>query len=263
MKMVHTLRNEGTRWLGRGIDLLFPPRCGLCQKDLPVGDGPSDSDLPIGRVHRGVFCDACGLSLSVDAHRCTRCGEIAADAADCRRCRGRRDDRQGIAVLAAYGDRLRDAVLRAKRPAGEGIARGLAALLFARHEEMLRGWDVDAVVPVPMHWLRRAARGASAAEELARGLAAPLGVPMRAVLRRRRPTRMQNELPVHERAGNVRDAFLCRRRIDGRRILLVDDVLTTGATLAACRRTLLAAGATAVFAAVVAKADRWFEAEDR
>ena len=263
MKMVHALRHEGTRWLGRGIDLLFPPRCGLCQKDLPDGDVPSGLDDPIGRVRRGAFCDACGLSLSVDVHRCTRCGEIAANPTDCRRCRGRRDDRQGIVVLAAYGDRLRDAVLRAKRPAGEGIARGLAALLFARHEEMLRGWGVEAVVPVPMHWLRRAARGASAAEELARGLAAPLGVPVRAVLRRRRPTRMQNELPVHERPGNVRDAFRFRHRVDGRRILLVDDVLTTGATLAACRRTLFAAGATAVFAAVVAKADRWSEAEDQ
>lgn len=251
--------------MGRGIDLLFPPRCGLCQVDMPGGDAPSGFPSGLGGMgcpsRPGDFCDACSLSLTVDVRRCTRCGEVVADPTECRLCRGRRDERQGIVVLASYGDRLRDAVLRAKRPSGEGIARGLAMLLFTRHEQMLRDWAVDLVVPVPMHWLRRAVRGTSAAEELARGLASPLGVSMRPVLKRSRSTRMQNELPVDERPGNVRDAFRFRTRVDGRRILLVDDVVTTGATLAACRRTLCAAGAAAVFAAVVAKADRW--ADDR
>jgi predicted amidophosphoribosyltransferase len=93
-------------------------------------------------------------------------------------------------------------------------------------------------------------------------MATLLGVRSRTVLLRRKATRMQNELPVHERRGNVRDAFRVRHRVDGRRILLVDDVVTTGSTLAACRRTLVAAGAAAVFAAVVAKADRLTDGGD-
>jgi ComF family protein len=159
-------------------------------------------------------------------------------------------------VLGGYGDGLRDAVLRAKHPAGDGIPAGLAALLVGKQRAMLAGWAVDAVVPVPMHWLRRAVRGTSAADGLARRVARLLAVPFQPLLVRQRATRMQNELPVHERRDNVSGAFRTRRRVDGRRILLVDDVVTTGATLAACRRGLAAAGAVAVFAAVVAKADR-------
>jgi len=79
---------------------------------------------------------------------------------------------------------------------------------------------------------------------------------MRRLLRRRRATPMQNELPFEDRRGNVRAAFSATRRVAGLRVLLVDDVATTGATLAECRGTLVEAGAAAVYAAVIARADR-------
>jgi ComF family protein len=259
MALVELLRREGVRWAGRGVDLLFPPRCGLCHADIP----PTDQPPRDGGGEWSGFCDGCARSLSADVSRCRRCGEAAAgQPADCRRCRKGRCDWDGIAVLGGYGDALRDAVLRAKHPAGEGIPAGLAALLVDKHRATLDRWAVDAVVPVPMHWLRRAVRGTSAADEFARRLSGLLAVPFQPLLVRQRATRMQNELPVHERRDNVGGAFRARRRVDGRRILLVDDVVTTGATLAACRRGLAAAGAVAVFAAVVAKADRSGESAD-
>ena len=226
------------------FDIVCPPRCAFCGADLA---GPAAAGGTMA-------CESCAAAISSDSARCIACGEPRS-AVDCR-CRGRRGDWDGIVVLASYGDSVREPVLRAKRPAGEPVAAALAGLLVAKHRERFSEWRIDTVVPVPMHWLRRAVRGTSAAEELARRMATLLGVRSRTVLLRRRATRMQNELPVHERRGNVRDAFRTRHRVDGRRILIVDDVVTTGSTLAACRRTLVAAGAAAVFAAVVAKADR-------
>ena len=246
------------RWFGRlravaaglvadGLDALVPPRCAVCGVDLSE---PGD-DRPRGPA----VCRACEATLGRDGLRCVVCGAPEPGAA-CVACRGRRRGWDGIVVLGPYADELRDAVLRAKRPAGERVAAALAALLVRRRRDTLAAWALDVVVPVPMHWLRRAARGTSAADEIARGVAAGLGLPCRRLLWRARATPMQNTLPVEERRGNVRDAFRARGRIAGRRILLVDDVTTTGATLAACGAAAVSAGAAAVYAAAVARADR-------
>lgn len=165
-------------------------------------------------------------------------------------------------VLGSYADDLRTAVLRAKRPAGDRVAAALAALLVERHRHTLSAWNLDVVVPVPMHWLRRVTRGSSAADEIARGVAAALGRPSRRHLRRVRATPMQNTLPFAERRGNVRGAFRARGRLVGLRVLLVDDVTTTGSTLEACGEAAVRAGAAAVYAAAVARADGGGDADD-
>jgi ComF family protein len=158
--------------------------------------------------------------------------------------------------LSSYAGGLREAVLRAKRPAGDDVAAALASLIVRKHGDTLVSWGIGRVVPVPMHWMRRSIRGTSAADELSRRMARLMGLPWSRAIIRCRATRMQNELPIGDRPRNVLGAFRGRRRLDGERILLVDDVVTTGATLSACCRALVAAGAATVDVAVVAKADR-------
>jgi ComF family protein len=132
---------------------------------------------------------------------------------------------------------------------GEFLATPLAHALAA----CCRADSADVVTAVPLAWPRLLRRGYNQAEALARPLATSLGLPYRALLRRR-PRPRQSHLTRPERARNVLGAFRARGCLrPGVRVLLVDDVLTTGATLGAAASALRRAGASAVLAAVVAR----------
>lgn len=239
-------------WVMAGLDVLFPPACAACGRE---GD-PWSGAPPAGAVGASGICGACIAEMVSTAPRCGRCG-AESTAGRCRACHGRPADHDGIVVLGDYGGSLRGAILRAKRPAGRVLAERLAALLHDRHGAAIAAWQVDVVVPVPMHWRRRLLRGTSAAGTIARRLARDAGVSRADLLRRSRPTVTQNSLPPEARRANVLDAFVAPPRgVAGRRVLLVDDVLTTGGTIAACRQTLVRSGAAAVFVAVIARAGR-------
>lgn len=117
--------------------------------------------------------------------------------------------------------------------------------------------EIDMVVPIPLHWRRRLARGYNQAEAIARPLAQRLALPMVKALRRRRFTRPQARLVRSERQANLRLAFALRHRryatIAGRRLLLIDDVVTTGATLEAAAQCLKSHGARSVIALTAGK----------
>lgn len=120
----------------------------------------------------------------------------------------------------------------------------------------------DAVIPVPLHWRRQWQRGFNQSELLARAIARRRGIAVVRALRRSRSTRTQAGLSNTERRKNVATAFQCRRAgrtLAGRRVLLIDDVMTTGSTAAACARALKQAGAARVVLATVARVDRRFE----
>ncbi|MES1262566.1 MAG: phosphoribosyltransferase family protein, partial [Acidobacteriota bacterium] len=118
----------------------------------------------------------------------------------------------------------------------------------------------DAVVPVPLHWRKQWERGYNQAELLARHVAKRRGVPLVKALRRKRPTAVQASLAVAGRRKNVAGAFLMRpqARLAGQRVLLIDDVMTTGATAGACAVALKRGGAKSVSLLTLARADRRF-----
>lgn len=143
-----------------------------------------------------------------------------------------------------YGGAMAQAITRFKYATVPDLARPLGALLAS--EARKRTFEIDAVVPVPLHPTRLFERGFNQAVLLARPVARALGVPLRArALERTRPTDRQAELDRSSRLRNVTGAFRARRPTN-ERILLVDDVRTTGATQNACAEALRAAGSPRV-----------------
>jgi competence protein ComFC len=124
------------------------------------------------------------------------------------------------------------------------------------NDPRLRGWRFDMLVPVPLHAARERERGFNQAALLAESLATEVAVPLCPVLERIRYTTTQTAYDRAERMENLQDAFRLRKNRDvrGLRVLLIDDVLTTGSTLSECARTLKAAGAISVHAATAARA---------
>lgn len=137
-------------------------------------------------------------------------------------------------------------------PLGEHLAAALP-----------RDQQYDAIVPMPMHWWRQFSRGFNQAELLAADLGRRTGLPVVGLVRRKKATRPQAGLTGAKRRANVAAAFRIPHpsRAAGKRLLLIDDVLTTGATAGACARELKRAGAARVTVLTVARADRrvWTE----
>ncbi|MCW5976627.1 MAG: ComF family protein [Bryobacteraceae bacterium] len=123
----------------------------------------------------------------------------------------------------------------------------------------------DVIVPMPLHWWRRWRRGYNQARLLANVLSRRTGLPVREAAQRKRATAAQAGLSNSERRRNVAGAFSSRRRaaLEGRRVLLVDDVFTTGATASACAAALKRAGAAHVSVLALARTDRRMYAEPR
>jgi ComF family protein len=206
-------------WVWRAfLALLVRPRCTACDRRLEA---------------QAVFCAPCLATVT----------QIAGSAA----LGGVR-----VAAFGAYGAAVGDALRRFKYRARPDLALPLGELL-RRRVDALRG-RFDIVVPVPLHPRRLAARGYNQAALLARPIARELGLPLRTrALRRVLDTPAQAKLDGAARRRNVENAFVASRCVAGRRVLLVDDIATTGATLQSCAHALRNAGATECEALVVAR----------
>lgn len=227
------------RFAGRlVVDLMFPPRCALCRSE-------------------GAFiCDRCTATLPrADGDRCDRCW-LPLRYGRCFACEGYEPAFEALRSCFSYGGGVHDLVHALKFKRQSALAEPLGRFLAETIEE--HALEADAVVPVPLHTMRRRDRGFDQALLLAREAVKNTKLPVIEALERRTNTPAQaRSMDAKARRLNVRDAFSLRpgRDIDGRTLLLVDDVATTGATLDACARVLLAGGAASVLAVTVARDD--------
>ena len=234
--------------------VVFPAACRICAQNLDTA-GP----IP--------FCHAClaGLMQMLPEPLCARCGRpiVSAAASEgiseplCHFCRAQQYNFDLARSFGVYSQNMARAILLLKyanlAPLGIWFARRLAELV-SRYPELFR---VDVVVPVPLDKPRMRERGYNQADLIAKPLAHLLRIPLRSyLLARTRPRPNQLRLTRRERWETVRGAYATHRtaQVDNLRVLLVDDVFTTGATLDACSRALKGAGAARVVGLTVARA---------
>jgi ComF family protein len=230
-------RNQLFKWLRRGLDLLFPPRCVACSQ---VGSW---------------LCAACQATVEfVPRPICPRCGRPVSTDDLCLRCRRNPLQLDGIRSVALHEGALRQAIHHLKYKRRRELATPLGRMLFVCWQETRLPADV--VVPVPLHTSRQKERGYNQASLLARSLAEHADLTLNeAQLVRRRATAPQVGLGAQERKVNVRDAFVwIGDGLADARVLLVDDVCTTGSTLEACALALRQAGAESIWALTLARA---------
>lgn len=232
------------RWLLAMETLLLPHQCAGCGRALRGGWWCSACLRHLARV-RPPFCLRCSQPFHGAADgpfRCPNCGEgpHALEAA--------------VALVRSLGP-VRDLIHRLKYMGAAWAARPLACL--ARHglRDPRLSEGMDALVPVPLHPLRERERGYNQARLLAERLARYADLPLAEPLRRIRRTETQTHFTRRQRMRNLRGAFEMRHNADvkGMRLVLVDDVLTTGSTLEECARVLKAAGAASVRALTAAR----------
>jgi len=239
----------GRRLFGSGLDLLLPPACNGCGCELPTP----------GR--QPFLCDACRAAFcTLRPPCCPRCAApVHPDAGaqpDCPRCRHRRHRFDGTLALGIYRGPLREAVVRMKQREHEALTLSMGYLLAECLRPRLDGWQPDLLAPVPVHWWKRLVRGINGPDLLAEALGAVWHIPAVAdLLICRRRTKKQGTLLPAERLANVRGAFQVAADydIDGARVALIDDVMTTGATASEAARMLRQAGAVQVTVVVVAR----------
>jgi ComF family protein len=158
--------------------------------------------------------------------------------------------------LGIYDGRLRDAILRMKNLAGEGVADLLGRVAAEAREVAIREHGITTIVPIPLHWRRKWSRGFNQAASLAREMGTALGLPvLHRVLRRVKPTSQHLQPSATARRENMKGAFRAKTNANLARqnILLVDDVMTTGSTAGEAARMLKQAGAAKVVAIVLAR----------
>lgn len=228
------------------IDLCYPGLCAVCKKGCEAGAFLcEDCDRELRDLEQRPACDLCGAPL-------------ASEAAPCPFCRGKgvRHYRQ-VLRIGTYSEPLKALIHQMKYGRRWGLAEHLARRLLSSDRAKLLLERADVLVPVPLHFVRQLGRGFNQAEVIARQISRESGQPVVRAVSRVRHTPSQTQLTLGQRRANVRNAFKLTNAISirGKHVVVIDDVMTSGATLQTVAATLRPARPASLSALVLAVAD--------
>ena len=247
-QVISDLLKAGAGWLNAGLSFIYPEICQTCRENRAT-------------AAEGFVCVACRSTVRwIQPPICERCGLPFEGAItttfECGNCREFEPEFSFARAAVVAHDLVLEVIHRYKYQRALWFEPFLAELLIAAAAPklVLEKWDF--IVPVPLHPIKQREREFNQAERLAVRLSAATGIPLhKQLVQRVEATRTQTQLSRAERLGNVRRAFRLRRgqRLNGQRLVLIDDVLTTGATSSACAGVLRGGGAAEVCVWTVAR----------
>ena len=219
------------------LDMLYPQRCPLCHGILR-------------KTENSLVCRECSREVKpFTGARCMKCGKPVKEEEEyCKECRkGKHVFTEGRGIFL-YSGKWRRSIVRFKyygcREYGDFYARALS--IYGRKE--LERWKPDLIVPVPLHPRKKRMRGFNQAEYIACGVSRNTGIPWSGqTVRKIKNTRSQKKLDREARRRNLKRAFQVTENLEGKRILVVDDVYTTGSTMDAMAMCLMDAGAAEIY----------------
>ena len=233
------------------LNLLYPPVCPLCDKTVPTEKS-------------GSLCNVCELKIKIIREpKCMKCGkQLESDVMEyCEQCKKRSFHFIRGFTLFNYEEEAKELILKLKYKGRRDIAEYFARQIIINYGNILMELSVDAIVPVPIHKERLISRGYNQAESIASLLSRYMGIPcVEEILVRKKQTEAQKKLSGNERLINLYDAFdvdeyaleRYKKRMNLKRIILVDDIFTTGSTIECCSLTLNKHGVDNVWFVAVA-----------
>lgn len=228
------------------ISILYPRKCPVCETIIP--------DIP-GKVAPRV-CLTCNQKLQyIHSPRCFQCGKQLYEEKEefCNDCKVKKHlFKQGIGVFG-YDENIKDAIYRFKYHNQRNYAKFFGEVIASRYGYQIRHWNPDVIIPIPLYRIKYYQRGFNQAELVAKELGNILQIPVDTKsLVRNRKTKPMKELNDEERTKNLQNAFnLTADIVKYKKVLLLDDIYTTGATMDACSKVLLEAGVEEIYCASV------------
>lgn len=218
------------------LNTLYPRCCPICHQIL--------------KNQKWLICPECSGKLKpYEGPRCMRCGKPVREEEEfCSVCSQRKREFEQGRGIYLYNDTMRTSLVRYKYYGRREYGDFYAAAMGTYGKAEIARWKPDLLVPVPLHSSKRRMRGFNQAEYLAERIGQLMGIPVSSrILIKPRRTESQKKLGARERCRNLKGAFLVTERLDGLRILVIDDVYTTGSTMDAAAGCLREAGAAQVY----------------